>query len=137
MRRQVFWGALFGGTLGAPAALLVAIGIWSYQIAVVDCTSVDRIQDSERLCCFLWIALIAGSLVGAVGGFVASICDISIPLGVAWVAFGVCVGRIASVLEARPKCSPEPSIVPSIVGGMAAAAILTAYGIWHARRRPR
>jgi len=48
MRRQVFWGALFGGTLGAPAALLVAIGIWSYQIAVVDCTSVDRIQDSER-----------------------------------------------------------------------------------------
>lgn len=135
--RRVVWGTLFGGGLGALAALLLALGIWGYQIIAVDCTPVDRARDLERLSSFLPKALIAGSSVGVAGGLVGSIYKISIPLAIAWIGLGACVGRIISLSHTQAKETNDVSLGPTIVAGIVAAVILTAYGIWHSRRCPR
>lgn len=136
--RRVIWGALFGGALGAFGATITTVGLYGYQIALVDRTDVDRVRDFRRLSLFLPRSVIAGFSVGVLGGLVASIPAhrISIPLAIAWVATGACAGRLISIPPAQTKGTGEISILPTIVGGFLAAALLLAYGIWHRRQHP-
>jgi hypothetical protein len=136
------WRTAKGTALGAIMTATVAVAATALlsgtQIIVFDLQApIDRARDLSHLGRVLLIAVSAGLIVGAIGGFVAKLPQRGVGMltSISIVAGCAAIARLPLAIQPRYLGAVEPSYIPSILAALVGGALVFVYAI--AVKQPR
>ncbi|NLE37291.1 MAG: hypothetical protein GX621_04625 [Pirellulaceae bacterium] len=130
-------GALLGAAVATAIAVILSILLFGLVAFVFESPyPLHRADELHNLMLFLPLAVSAGIIVGAIGGFAARMPPrgVSILTSIAIVAVCAIVGGFLRVAQPRFKGSPEPLFLLPILGALIGGVLVMWYGIATSRR---